>query len=146
MRTAWVAALAALVAACGGTDESADVDSALAVAQRVEVDVDDVTGVIEITEDNDPNNLIGRPNGYEQAVVIYDRRVSCDEMGVACGATVEVFASAKGAQDRSAFIQSILEDAPTLGSEYHYLDGEVLLRVSGDLNPTDAQDYDAAFN
>jgi hypothetical protein len=102
--------------------------------------------VVEITEDNDPNDLIGRPNGYVKAAVIYDPRIpECDNPEVSCGATVEVFADESAAKRRSDYIQGLMEEAPILGSEYHYLDGATLLRVSGDLDPSAAEEYEAAF-
>lgn len=101
--------------------------------------------VVEITEDNDPNNLIGRPNGYVEAAVIYAKGAQCDELGVSCGATVELFEDADDAERRSDYIQGVLEKAPMLDSEYHYLDGAALLRVSGDIKPSDAEDYEKAF-
>jgi hypothetical protein len=39
---------------------------------RLQAVVPSVRKVVTITEDNDPNCLIGRPNGYTDAAVIYD--------------------------------------------------------------------------
>ena len=47
-----------------------------------------------------------RPNGYVGAAVIYDSNASCDDLGVACGVTVEVWADEAAAQARSDYIQS----------------------------------------
>lgn len=152
MTRAWIAALVlplALTTGCGGDGgddrEVAEDATARSVAEQIESEVDSVTEVVGITEDNDPNDLIGRPNGYEAAAVIYDDRVECDELGVECGATVEQWEDTDAAQDRSEYIQRILEDAPILGSEYHYLDGPFLVRVWGDLKPSEADEYEAAF-
>ena len=46
-----------------------------------------------ITEDNDPNDLIGRPSGYTDAAVVYDSEAECTELGVDCGATIEIWPS-----------------------------------------------------
>ncbi len=116
--------------------------TAESVAQRIKAAVD-VTAVT-ITEDNDPNDLIGRPNGYVEAVVLKDHRTPCEELGVECGATVEEWPNAAAAEERSSYIQSIQKESPALGSEYHYLDGAVLVRVWGDLKPSEAAEYEMA--
>ncbi len=105
------------------------------------------TKVVTITEDNDPNNLIGRPNGYVSAAVLYDSNATCTELGVSCGATVEVWSDAAAAKARSEYIQAILKDAPVLGSELHTLNGAVLLRVDGkQLKPSQAKAYADALS
>ncbi len=104
----------------------------------------DVT-TVPITEDNDPNNLLGRPNGYVAATVIKDSRLAdCgDDIGVDCGATVEEWPDAEAAKTRADYIAALQKDSPMLGSEYHYLDGPVLIRVSGELKPSEAKEYEA---
>jgi len=102
--------------------------------------------VVTITEDNDPNNKIGRPNGYVSAAIIYDAGGECEDLGVDCGATIEVWPSAEAATERSEYIQGLQKDAPILGSEYNYLDGAALLRVSGDLKPSVAAEYESALS
>lgn len=106
---------------------------------------DTTTKVVAITEDNDPNNLLGRPNGYTDAAVLYDKRVECAELGASCGAMIEIWASAADAQQRSEYIQTIQKAAPALGSEYHTLNGNALLRVTGELKPSEAKAYQIAF-
>ena len=151
-----------LLVSCGGSDEATDDEisagqstgsgdeggggDASDVADQLSQAVESATEVVAITEDNDPNDLIGRPTGYVSAAVIYDEGAECDELGSDCGATVEVWRSAEEAQDRSDYIQGILEASPILGTEYNYLDGAVLLRVSGELKPSVASEYEAAFS
>ena len=144
-RTAATVVLVLWATGCGGDEGSGR--SAMTAAEEVQDKVSDVAELVEITEDNDPNNLIGRPNGYEAAVVIKDDRLDdCgDDLGVSCGATIEEFEDADEAEERSDYIQDILEAAPIMGSEYHYLDGNLLLRVTGELKPSDAEKYEAAF-
>ena len=64
---------------------------------------------------------------------------------MAYGATVEAFDSKSDAVRRSDYIQGILKDAPMLGTEYNYVRDNVLLRVSGELPPSIASKYKAAF-
>jgi hypothetical protein len=116
-------------------------------ARAVTDEVASAKKVTVITEDNDPNNLIGRPGGYLSAAVIHDEDgdQSDPEPGVEYGATVEVFEDETAAQDRSDYIQGILKDNPMLGTEYNYLNGAALLRVSGDIKPSVASQYEDAF-
>ena len=102
---------------------------------------------VEITEDNDPNDLIGRPNGYVAAVVLKDPRAECaDGIGIECGATVEEWPDADAAEARADYISTLQADSPFLGSEYHYLVGPVLVRVTGELKPSEAEEYESAVN
>lgn len=145
MRHAWITAAVLVLAGCGGDDTAAS-GGAVEASERIEAAVDSVTETTEITEDNDPNDLIGRPNGYEAAVVIYDDRTECDEIGAECGATIEEFGSESDAEERSDYIQGILDAGGAMfGTEYHYLDGGLLLRVSGELKPSEAEEYETAF-
>ncbi|HYG93231.1 MAG TPA: hypothetical protein VD859_06535 [Nocardioides sp.] len=129
---------------CGGEDGSGR--SAKEVADAL-ADVADGE-VIEMTEDTDPNDLLGRPNGYEAAVVIKDPRLDepCDDLGVDCGVTIEEWGDADDAEDRSEYIQGLLEEVSMFGSEYHYFDGPLLVRVTGELTPSEAEEYEAALD
>lgn len=126
-----------------GASEAEATVSAESVAARIAAAVD-VTAV-PITEDNDPNDLLGRPNGYIAATVLKDSRLAdCgDDLGVDCGATVEEWPDAEAVKVRADFIAGLQKDSPLLGSEYHYLDGPVLVRVSGELKPSEAEGYEA---
>ncbi len=133
---------------CGGGESEGSDSSAADVASQIKSEVSDATETVEITEDNDPNDMIGRPNGYEAATALKDGRVDdCgDDLGVDCGATVEEWDDAEAAQDRSDYIQGLPEDSPLLGSEYHYVVENVLVRVTGDLTPSEAEEYEAAVS
>lgn len=121
---------------------------ATAYAELLKAKVGTVTEIVTITEANDPNNKIGRPNGYTSAAVLKDQGGECPSdpsIGVDCGATVEVFADAAGAKARSDYILTLQKGAPILGSEWHYLKDTALLRVTGKLAPSAAAPYNAAF-
>jgi len=115
--------------------------TAASVAAKIKTAVPGVW-LIPITDANDPNNLLGRPTGYVAAVIVNDKRVTCDSLGTDCGATVEQWPTAADATARSEYIQSILKGGTWLGSEYDYVDGVVLIRVSGALKPSQAKAYD----
>ena len=103
------------------------------------------TQVIQVTESNDPNNLIGRPNGYTGAAIIQAAGQECETLGVDCGATLEKWPSADTATSRAEYLQTIQKAAPILGSEWDYVKGDTILRVSGKLTPSEAKKYSDAF-
>jgi hypothetical protein len=108
--------------------------------------IPNVAELIEITEDNDPNNLIGRPNGYVAASVLVDSRLPrCAELGADCGAMIEQWPDQAAAQRRADYIQSMLKSMPMLGQEWSTVKGGLLLRVAGDLKPSEARAYETAF-
>lgn len=102
--------------------------------------------IVTVTEDNDPNDLFGRPNGYTDGAVMYDSRSKCSksEFGVVCGAFIEVWPDADSAKDRASYIQKLGKKLSFL-SEYDETSGPVLLRVSGKLKPSQARAYLNAF-
>jgi hypothetical protein len=55
---------------------------------------------------------------------------------------VEVFPTADAAAARQRYIQQVLTTAPFVGTEYSYLDGTALVRVSGKLTPDQAAEYE----
>ena len=65
---------------------------------------------------------------------------------VDAGGSVEVYQDADGAARRAKYIQDLQKAAPILGTEYGYLEGPVLVRVSGNLTPTQAAEYKTAFD
>jgi hypothetical protein len=69
----------ALLAGCAG---GAEAEMATDIANHLQAAVPSVGKVVTITEDNDPNDLIGRPSGYTDAAVVYDSEAECTEPGV----------------------------------------------------------------
>lgn len=122
--------------------------TAQTAAEKVKAAVPEVS-LITITGDNDANNMIGRSTGYVAATVIVDPRAGegCDRQkpGIVCGAGVEQWPDAAAAQQRADYLESVLSAAPFLGTEYATLRGNLLLRVSGKLSPSVADQYKAAF-
>jgi len=61
------------------------------------------------TAANDPNHLLGRPNGYKSKVNFVDRRVahsSSDPFDTSNGGSVEVWQTHGDAKRRAAYLQS----------------------------------------
>jgi hypothetical protein len=106
---------------------------------------------IVFTAATDPNHLLGRPNGYLSKASFSDKRVpasdtTSDQKGdVDYGGSVEVFATGNEAKARAAYIESVLKADPMLGTEYDYLSGPVLLRISQYLIPSQAREYQRAL-
>lgn len=109
-----------------------------------------VTGTFDFTADNDPNDLLGRPNGYVAKVAWTDARTSSetpagpDDWDVELGGSVEQFRSVQDAIARAKYIAGILKAAPMLGSEYDYVAGTFVIRVSAELTPDEAKEYHEA--
>lgn len=132
-------------AEAGKTEVNGPDEDATALAERLGAKMKSATKMVAITEDNDPNDLIGRPNGYVSAAVIYDTGASCDELGSDCGAMIEVWPDETAAKARKKYIDGILESMPMLGQEYHSLRGAALLRINGTIKPSAAEAYISAF-
>jgi hypothetical protein len=138
--------IAAPTASAPTTSSPAQPRTAAAAAAKIKASVPSVTKLVTINENNDPNDLLGRPNGYTAAVVIYNQGGSCSgDMGVDCGATVEQWPSEADANARKDYIQSILKNAPALGTEWDIASGPILVRVSGKLKPSVEAAYRKAF-
>lgn len=66
-------------------------------------------------------------------------------MDVSCGAKLEVFEDADAANGRMEYLKAIIEGMGGIVTEYDYVDGKTLLRVSGELKPSEAKEYEDAF-
>lgn len=120
--------------------------TAQSIAESIKATIPEVAELIEVTEDNDPNNLIGRPNGDVAATVLVDSRLPrCADLSTDCGAMIEQWSDQAAAQKRSDYIQSMLESMPMLGQEWNTVNGGLLLRVTGELKPSVAKAYESAF-
>ncbi|UGT55180.1 hypothetical protein [Nocardia asteroides] len=127
------------------TSSSTPPPNAAAIAEYLRNRIATIATIVTITEDNDPNNLIGRPNGYVDAAIAYDSTTTCPDLGTDCGAMVEVWPTPEAAQQRANYIASLQKASPILGTEYHHLHGPVLLRVTGGIKPSANAAYSTAF-
>ena len=97
------------------------------------------------TESTDGNKLLGRPGQYVGKANFHDKRLEKSATyDTSSGGAVEVFASRAAALNRFKYLKAITQSMPLL-VEYDYLEGLVLLRVAGDLTPTQARKYEAAL-
>lgn len=118
------------------------------LAQHLQNFLPQVDKVTAVTEDNDPNNLLGRPNGYLAAAVISDSRLTQRQsgFGVGWGAMIEEYPDPGGAQRRADYIAGIASAAPMLANEWDHVHDRWLLRVSGDLKPSAHAGYANAWD
>lgn len=136
-------------AASPGTDAiaaSSDASSAFkAIAATVKTAK--LGGVV--TADNDANHLLGRPGQYTSKVTFTDSRIKASDTGglkpgdVGYGGSIETFANNGDATTRAKYIQTVTKGIPAL-SEYDYVHGPHVIRVSRLLTPAQAKEYDAA--
>ena len=100
-------------------------------------------------EDNDPNDLLGRPNGYTSraSADLPGGDTEADKYDIDRGLVIEVWPTADDADRRSKFIQDTLKNMQMLGTEYHYRadQGRVLVRVSGKVKPSLAKKVEATL-
>jgi hypothetical protein len=110
-----------------------------------------VTSTYVFTAANDPNHLLGRPNGYVAKVAWTDSRINASDLGVDnsagsvdLGGSIEQYSGSGDAKSRMKYIQSIEKAMPMVGTEYDYVVGTFLVRVSSQLTPTQADAYEKA--
>jgi hypothetical protein len=105
-------------------------------------------GKMEVyTESNDPNKLLGRPGQYTSKVNFVDKQATApdgDTVDVSNGGSVEVFASESDAKNRYDYVSNIAKSS-SMFAEYDFRDGNVVLRISHDLTPTQEKQYETAL-
>jgi len=98
---------------------------------------------------NDLNHLLGRPGQYIGKVNFKDTRITGYGQGanisVSDGGSIEVFATTTEAKKRFAYLQAISKSGVGLFAEYEYLDGVAILRISNQLTPDQATQYQVAL-
>jgi hypothetical protein len=93
---------------------------------------------------SDPNKLLGRPGQYNGKANFHDRRLQGASFDVDNGGSVETFPDKSSASNRYRYVKAIATSG-SLFSEYDYLEGTVLLRVSHELTPAQAKRYERTF-
>lgn len=148
---ATLAALPALTGCAGVTSTASPGHSDLTADQimtHLTQQVTTATLTLAYTAENDPNDLLGRPNGYTSKVAFTDSRIPAEDVefsdpdAIERGGSVEVFADQAGAQKRKQYIQTIAAELP-FATEYDYVSGPILVRVSQELTPDQAGERDS---
>lgn len=109
-----------------------------------------ISDVVEVTAASDKNQLLGRPGGYTSKTTFSDTTIDVATVtdstpgSVELGGSVGVFTDMAGAQARADYIAKVTAGTPAL-TEYDYVAGSALLRLSRALTPDQAQAYKTAF-
>ncbi|HEY6424310.1 MAG TPA: hypothetical protein VIY28_13885 [Pseudonocardiaceae bacterium] len=146
--------IAATLAACGsGTSLTRQAPmTAQQVVAHLAQRVSSATPSVVFTAETDKNKLLGRPGGYVSKASFTDSRISPTGEGFTdtspgaadAGGSVEVFADDQAAGARLKYIQAITANTPMF-TEYDYVSGPVLVRVSRSLTPQQAAEYQSAL-
>lgn len=140
----------------GDTQETmAKAMTAEEIANELKSNISTLGEIVVYTEETDLNNLLGRPNQYTSKVTFEDTRLEQtnktneflteEQQSEPIGGTIEVFNNEEDMQNRKNYIESISSSMSML-SQYIYAKGNVLLRLDNELTPSQASEYENAFN
>lgn len=100
-------------------------------------------GDVEVyDEETDPNELLGRPGGYEAKANFADSTLEPEgaPVGVENGGSVEIYMDEASAERRQAYLEVLGEEIPLI-VEYDQRVDSILLRLSNRLTPDEAAVY-----
>lgn len=111
--------------------------------------VPEIVRIAAATEENDPNNGLGKEGGYTAQVYFASSLVSEayaylseDDLinaGTECGGSIEVYATPEAAQQRDDYLAAF--DGTILASGSHTVAGTLVVRVSGALSASEQQAF-----
>ena len=105
-----------------------------------------IGGYVNYTASTDDNHLLGRPGQYIHKVNFHDKRLEAvSDYGIDGGGSIETFKSESDAKNRFDYVHA-MSSGSAMFSEYEYLDGTVLLRLSHHLTPAQALAYRHAIH
>src|ERR1700712_5042015 len=153
IRSALTLAAVLLLAAsgCSSSSGGTGVGDAQAIVDQIARQVPTARKTVVVTAQNDPNKLLGTPNAYLSKTEFIDSRLDqgVDVVGgVPAGDSVEVFADEAKAKAREAYLKEAAKSAGAAGAaaEYDFFSGPILLRVSHNLTPEQAGQYESALD
>lgn len=114
------------------------------LASALKKDSKNIDKIIVYTADTDPNKLMGKTGAYTGKAAFSDKRYKQDKKDP-IGGSIEVFGTQDDAEARYDYIKSITQKMQFL-QEYMYRNGKYLLRISGDLKASQAEEYQKIFN
>jgi hypothetical protein len=101
-----------------------------------------MSGIVAYDEESDPNDQIGRPNGYVAKASWYDERMERQSASPDC--TIEIFANARDLTLRKRHLDQVYKTSPIL-STYVFIHRNVMLRLPKALLPKQAAGYETAL-
>lgn len=99
-----------------------------------------LSDIVAYTEETDPNNMIGKPEGYSSKADARDERLLTTDPTI----TVEVFPTHEDAESRKKYVDSVAEIF-SFAKEYSYVVGPALLRLDSAFSATQAEEYHVVF-
>lgn len=101
---------------------------------------------ITLTSENDPNYIEDGTTNYQSAIVLVQAGFDCEpaEYGTKCGAKIEQFESNEAANVRAGYLSRTLLEQK-IGAEYQAIIDGLLLRISGEVDSSTANDYLNSF-
>ena len=109
--------------------------------QRGSLPIDDI---IVYDKNTDENKLLGRPNQYISKVNFADTRLEQFDPASPNGGTIEAFNSTSDLNRRKAHNEMIMKTYPVF-TEYLFVHGKYIMRLSKDLSPEQAKEYEEIF-
>lgn len=130
-----------------------DVDSEKVISEMKKVGLP-IGDIQTFDESTDPNDLLGRPNQYTQKTTFFDTRIE-DPYGISInedgtfnndfGGTIEVFNTIEDRNARENHLTSLKDIYSFAGQYYMYCRANMILRISFDLLPSEAEEYAREF-
>lgn len=149
-----LAILIATMTLLTGCGESKNTQSAEEIINNMKNENSNIGKVVVYTESTDLNKLLGRPGQYTSKVSFEDKRLEQEnannefmteeERNEPTGGTIEVFSNASDMKKRKEYIEGF--STSSMFSQYIYSKDNVLLRVDGDLTPSQAKEYEELLN
>lgn len=98
----------------------------------------------------DPNGLLGRPGQYTGKVTFTDTRlapapVGAEAIDVDVGGDIEVFDDPEAQAARVEYLAGFADNPGPIGGWYQYEVGNAVVRISFDLTPDQAAEYESAL-
>lgn len=137
-----------LMIGCGKSESpKAQLPSSEALLIELKSKNENLTEIEAFTQENDPNEKLGRPGYYISKADFSDSRL--EQIGeYLCGGTIETFGNKKDCQSRADYLNKLND--PSMGilalNEYVYQYEKVLFRISYDLTQEQAEEYHTQMN
>ena len=111
---------------------------------KMQADKLPINNYIVFDETTDLNKLLGRPNQYISKVNFADSRLEQEEGTDPNGGSIETFKNSGDLNIRKDHLDNVAKNMPVF-TQYIFVNGNYLLRLSSDLTPEQAEEYKKAF-
>lgn len=111
--------------------------------------IDEIVNVKAVTEDNDPNEQLGKQGGYYSQIYFESSLVDQSQLyadsddvidkGTDCGGSIEMYKTREEAETRDAYLGGF--DGGALSSGSHYVFGTILVRTSCELKASEQKEF-----